>query len=103
VTVDENDWHLMVVCVPQLRIEVDVYLTPLKIGFVLDLSQRLFDDVAEMTSLARIDNDVVHTGILSSPETSTTAARPGKVAERLQGRGNLGSQHNFPQMLDVYS
>jgi len=65
-SVDENDGHLIVVFFPQLRVEVDVHIVPLEVGIALKLLQRLLDDVAEMTTLARIDHHVVHRAIVDA-------------------------------------
>ena len=59
-TVDENYGHLVVVLLPQLRVKINVHFAPFEVGIALGLRQRLLDEVAEMTSLARIDHDVVH-------------------------------------------
>jgi hypothetical protein len=64
-SVDENYGHLIVVLLSQLRVDIDVHLAPLEVGITLDLRQRLLDDVAEMTSLARIDHNVMHRAIVN--------------------------------------
>jgi hypothetical protein len=65
VTIDQDDRHLIVVSLPQFLVEIDVHLAPLKIGRALELSQRLFDKVAQMASLARIHQNFVHRWILT--------------------------------------
>lgn len=63
-SVDENYGYLVVVLLPHLGVEVDIHLAPLEVSLAQYLRQRLLDDVAEMTSLARIDHHVVHRAIV---------------------------------------
>lgn len=64
-SIDEDYGHFVVVLLSQLWVAIDIHLAPCKVGIALDLRQRLFDYVAEMTSLARIHHHFVHKAIVS--------------------------------------
>jgi len=64
-SIDKDDWHFVVVLLPQFRIGVNVHLAPPVLGLVPECAQRLLDNIAEMTSLARIDNHVVLVAIVN--------------------------------------
>ena len=62
--IDKHHRHLVIVLLPQLGVAVDVHLAPLEVGLALKLRKRLLDDVAKMTSIARINHHVVHVAIV---------------------------------------
>ena len=62
--VNKDDGHLIVVLPPQLRVTIDVDLMPHKFSLTLGDLERLFDNVAEMTSGTRVDHHFVHGMIL---------------------------------------
>ena len=64
-TVDEDDGDFVVVDALQVGIGVDVDLAPLEIRLIPELAQGVFDDVAEMTSGAGINHNIVHAAIVN--------------------------------------
>lgn len=64
----EDDRYLIVVLLPQFRITVDIDFTPYEVGLALGLGERLFDDVAEMTSTAGVHHNFVHKVIVSATQ-----------------------------------
>ena len=73
--IDEDHRHLFVELLAQLGVAIDIHGAPLEIGFVLELRKRLLDDVAEMTSLARIHDYFMH-NILNETRVSDYRVRP---------------------------
>jgi hypothetical protein len=58
--VDENHGNLVVVETAHLGVRIDVDLTPVKTAALVQLHQAFFDNLAEMTSLAGINNDLAY-------------------------------------------
>jgi hypothetical protein len=56
--VDEDDRDLVVIEAPDFGVGIHVDLTPGEAATLVELDETLFDDLAEMTSLARINNDL---------------------------------------------
>ena len=64
-SIDKNYRHFVVVLLLQFSIGVNIHLAPPVVGLVLEFAQSLLDDIAEMTSLARIHHHVVHVAIVN--------------------------------------
>ena len=64
--IDPNHWNLIVILLPQFRVEIDIHLAPFKFGSTLELYQNLFDDVTEMASLTRIHQYLMHRAIVTT-------------------------------------
>jgi hypothetical protein len=58
VPVDEDDGNLVVIEAPDFGVGIHVDLTPGEAAALVELNETLFDDLAEMTSLARINDDL---------------------------------------------
>ena len=74
--INKNHRNLVGVSLLQFGVSVDVHLAPLEVGFALSSSERLFHDVAEMTSLPRIHYYIVHVTIVK-----VTIRRPYRQAD----------------------
>ncbi len=66
--IDKHHGHLIVVLRAQFVVGVDVDFAPLEISIALELNERFLDDVAQVTSLARINYYFVHSVILNARE-----------------------------------
>jgi hypothetical protein len=64
--IDEDYGDLIVVLLPQFEVGIDVHLAPLEAGLVVDLRERVLDQITEMTALTRIDHHVVHRAIVNA-------------------------------------
>jgi hypothetical protein len=58
--VNKDHWHLFVVFLAQLWVAIDIDFAPVEVGLTLEPLQSLFDDVAKMTALARMQHYVMH-------------------------------------------
>ena len=60
--IDEDDWDLVGELAAELIIAVDVDLLPGESAAAMQFGECLFDDLAEVTSFARVNNDVAEAG-----------------------------------------
>lgn len=58
VSVDEYHWNLVVVFPAQLQITIDVDILPCETAAALQFRERLFDEFAEMATLAGVHHDL---------------------------------------------
>jgi hypothetical protein len=65
-SVDENYGNLFVVFLPQLGIAVDVDFAPQELAMLSQLRQLILHDIAEVTALARVDNNLMHSAIVDA-------------------------------------
>jgi hypothetical protein len=70
--IDENYGNLVVIAVPDFGVGVYVDFTPGEAATLVELDDALFDDLAEMTSLAGINDDFAR--LLHSKESSSLSA-----------------------------
>ena len=63
--INENQWNLVGVLLPQFGVCVDVHFTPFEVGLPLSAGERFFNDFAEMAALSRIHHHIVHFVIVS--------------------------------------
>ena len=77
----EDDWNLIVVLLPQSSVTIDVDLTPYEVDLALGMLESLFDDVAEMTSTARVHYHFVHNVIVFAPREADPASAGGRLSD----------------------
>ncbi len=66
----------------QLRVGIDVHLTPLEVRLALDLRKGLLNCVAKMTSFARIHHYVVHLAIVNADVSHVVKALLTQLSDR---------------------
>jgi hypothetical protein len=70
--IDEDYGNLVVITAPDFSVGVNVDFTPGEAATLVELDDALFDNLAEMTSFARINDDF--TRLLHSKECSSLSA-----------------------------
>ncbi len=66
-SIDKNNGNLVGKFPPQFGVGVDVYLTPVKVSLVLNLHERVLNNIAEMAVLPGIHHNIVHVAIVIVP------------------------------------